>query len=167
MTRHDRMKEILSNKEARAEVATESRPKDFHTKLIDHLRCDLVGLHPGLEKDLAQRNAEGAEKRQKDFNHGSNGFNGWNFFISCSGKLNAMAPETQRRKEKEDLNRRTQRKRRLDRFCQKCRVFWNNTAKAQRIFDRMNGMYRILSNEGGRVFLHRHRLVNNFVLHPL
>jgi hypothetical protein len=33
------------------------------------------------ERDgLAQRNAEGAERRQgKVLNHGSNGFNGWNF----------------------------------------------------------------------------------------
>jgi hypothetical protein len=31
-----------------------------------------------VRKDLAQRNAEGAEKRQRDLNHGFNGFNGWN-----------------------------------------------------------------------------------------
>jgi len=53
-----------------------SNPK-FNT--IDDLSCDLVWLHSGSEKDLARRNAEGAEKRQKDFDHGSNGFNGWNF----------------------------------------------------------------------------------------
>jgi hypothetical protein len=27
---------------------------------------------------LTKGTFEGAEKRQKDFNHGSNGFNGWN-----------------------------------------------------------------------------------------
>jgi hypothetical protein len=67
------------------------RHRDSLDTPIDNLRCDLVGLHSGLEKDLAQRNAEGVEKRQKDFNHGSSGFNGWNFFTGCSGKLNAKA----------------------------------------------------------------------------
>ena len=31
---------------------------------IDDLRCDLVWLHSGSEKDLAQRNAEAAERKR-------------------------------------------------------------------------------------------------------
>jgi hypothetical protein len=75
------------------------------------------------KKDLAQRNAEGAEKRQKDFN---NGFNGWNSVHRSQREIKRQDAE----------NAKTQGKRGIN-------LELKNPGMTRRFFDRINRVDRI------------------------